>query len=35
MMQTRQVAGLIGWLLLSAAAAAIGALASVQAAMFY
>lgn len=35
MTQGKQVAGLIGWLLLSFVAAAIGALASVQAASFY
>lgn len=32
---TKQIIGLLGWLLLSFAAAAIGALASVQAATFY
>jgi tryptophan-rich sensory protein len=32
---TKQIIGLLGWLLLSFAAAAIGALASVQAASFY
>ncbi len=35
MTQTKQVVGLLGWLLLSFVAAAIGALASVQAATFY
>lgn len=35
MSQRKQVVGLIGWLLLSFAAAAVGAVASVQAATFY
>ncbi|MEP7185131.1 MAG: TspO/MBR family protein [Rhodanobacter sp.] len=35
MSNTRQIVGLIGWLLLCFAAAAIGAVASVQAASFY
>ncbi|RCS30462.1 tryptophan-rich sensory protein [Rhodanobacter denitrificans] len=35
MARTRQIIGLAGWLLLSFAAAAMGAIASVQAAIFY